>query len=103
MRFDAVIELVALTYAQDALGQQVATKSSRQVYANEYAVTSTEYYTAGLSGLKPERSYQVRSCDYEGESLLHVDGVEYDIVRAERRGEWTRLVCQRRAGNVAQS
>lgn len=99
MRFDAVIDLIALTYTQDAIGQEVAARASRQVYANEFAVSSAEYYDAGRNGMKPERQYQVRSVDYADEKLLTVDGLEYEIVRTQRRGEWTLLSCQRTVAN----
>lgn len=99
MRFDAVIDLVALTYTQDAIGQEVAARTSRQVYANEFAVSSAEYYDAGRNGMKPERQYQVRSVDYADEKLLTVDDLEYEIIRTQRRGEWTLLSCQRTVAN----
>lgn len=99
MRFDTVIELIAQAYAQDELGQQTATKTSRQVYANEFSVGSREFYEASATGLTPERQYQIRSADYADERLLSVGDVEYNIVRVERRGEWTRLTCERVLGN----
>ena len=99
MRFDKVIDLVAQTYAKDAIGQEVAAPVSRQVFANEFSLSSAEFYNAGQSGLKPERQYQIRSCDYQDETLLSVDGVAYQIIRVDRRGEWVRLVCQRTVAN----
>ena len=71
-------------------------KTSRRVFANERTLSAAEFYEAGRTGLRPEREYQVRSCDYGGEGLLVVDEVEYNIVRTERRGEWTVLVCERK-------
>jgi SPP1 family predicted phage head-tail adaptor len=103
MRFDKVIELIAVTYASDAIGQEVATKTPRTVFANEFAVGSSEFYDAGRSGLKAERQYQVRSVDYNDEALLAVDGVEYTIIRPARRGEWTTLTCERAVANEAEA
>jgi hypothetical protein len=100
MRFDSVIELVAVTYEQDAIGQQVPTKTRRTVYANEFSVGSREFYDARAEGLTPERQYQIRSEEYAGETLCVVDGDEYTIIRTERRGEWTRLTCERVLGNA---
>jgi hypothetical protein len=88
MRFDKVIELIAVTYASDAIGQEVATKTPRTVFANEFAA---------------ERQYQVRSVDYNDEALLAVDGVEYTIIRPARRGEWTTLTCERAVANEAEA
>lgn len=99
MRYDAVISLIALTYTADTLGQETAVKASRAVYANEFALGSAEFYDAGRSGLKPERQYQIRTMEYAGERLMSVDGIEYNIIRTGRRGEWTLITCERVAGN----
>lgn len=101
MRFNTVIDLVALTHTQDAIGQETEIPVARTVYANEFTVSSAEFYDAGRSGLKPEREYQLRACDYDDETLLRVDDTDYQIIRTERRGEWVFLVCQRKVGNVA--
>ena len=101
MRFDAVIDLITLTYSEDAIGQEVAARVSHQIFANEFAVSSAEYYDAGQNGMKPERQYQVRSFDYAGEKLLAVDDLDYEIIRTQRRGEWTLLTCQRTVANQA--
>lgn len=101
MRFDRVIELVALTHTQDAIGQETEVPVARTVYANEFTVSSAEFYDAGRNGLKPERQYQIRACEYQDEALARVDDIEYQIIRTERRGEWVRLTCQRKVGNVA--
>jgi SPP1 family predicted phage head-tail adaptor len=98
VRFDAVITLIEITYAKDAIGQEIAIPNARQVYANEFMVSAEEFYDAGRNGLKAERQYQVRSCDYAGETELSVDGVWYDIIRPQRRGEWTLLTCQSKVG-----
>lgn len=95
MRFDTVIELIAETFSVDGIGREVSEPSARRVFANEWSVSSREFYDAGRAGLMPERQYQVRSCEYAGERLLDADGERYEIIRTERRGEWTRLVCQR--------
>lgn len=100
MRFDKVILVVTLSYTKDAIGQEIATQSLRQIYANEFYLSAAEFYEAGRNGLKPERQYQVRACDYSDETELVVDGVQFEIIRVDRRGEWTRLTCQRFIGNV---
>lgn len=38
MRYDAVVQLIAVTYTTDAIGQQVAHQTPRTVYANEFVV-----------------------------------------------------------------
>jgi hypothetical protein len=102
VRFDAVINFVALTYTKDAIGQEVAVPTSRQVHANEFSRSAGEFYTAGAQGLKPERQYQVRAIDYEDEPRLVADGIEFAVIRVDRRGEWTRLICQRNVANTTE-
>lgn len=97
MRGNAVITLVAETFTQDSIGQQVASETAREVYANAFTLSATEFYAAGAEGLRPEHVYQVRSCEYAGEGKARVDGVEFDIIRVDRRGEWTRLTLGRSA------
>jgi len=101
MRFDTVITLIAPAgYTQDDIGQQIPESPvSRIVYANEFTVSKAEYYEAGAQGLHPEAQYQLRACEYEGEQLVSVDGVEYNVIRTEKRGEWVRLTVGRVSGN----
>ena len=99
MRFDKVIKLVAVTYTADAIGQQVETKTKRTVYANEWSISSAERYEAGRNDLKPERRYQVRTSEYQGEQLMEFAGVEYSIIGVEPRGEWTLLTGERKVAN----
>jgi hypothetical protein len=90
---------VALTYTKDSIGQEVAVPTSRQVYANEFSLSAGEFYAAGAQGLKPERQYQIRAIDYQDEPRLVADDIEFAIIRVDRRGEWTRLICQRNVAN----
>jgi SPP1 family predicted phage head-tail adaptor len=100
VRFDAVIDLLTVTYSKGSIGQQIEATVARQVFANEFTVSSAEFYDAGQNGLQPERQYQMRSCDYAGERLLEIDDLRYEIIRTQRRGEWTLLTCQRTVANL---
>ena len=99
MRYDKVITLIAVTYTDDAIGQQVPAKTPRPVFANEFEVGTAEFYAAGGQGLKADCLYQVRAEEYKGEPLMTVGDVEHNIIRVKRRGEWTLLTCERVLGN----
>lgn len=105
MRFDTVIELIKVTYTQDELGQQIATKTRRTVYANEfnlgtrYSEGATEFSEGGAQGLKLRHQYQIRREDYAGEALCDIGDEEFNIVRADPRGQWIRLLCERELGD----
>lgn len=101
MRFDVVIQLVATGgYTQDGIGVQRPTApASRTVYANEWDISSREFYDAGQSGMKLARAYQIRSIDYADEVSAIVDGIEFNVARARRKGEFTILMLERVAGD----
>ena len=99
MRHNAVIHLVSTQIVEDEIGNQIEQETERKVYANEMAVNQAEFYNASLAGLKPERIFEIYSFEYAGESKLKHDGVKYRIIRTETRGEKTRIICERVAGD----
>jgi SPP1 family predicted phage head-tail adaptor len=98
MRYDKTIDLLTITYTPDALRQQVETPVARTVFANEFTISATEFFAAGRAGLKPEREVQIRAEDYADETAAEMDGVRYEIVRAQTSGQWVRLMLQRKTG-----
>jgi hypothetical protein len=91
---------VAITYTKDSIGQEVEAETTTTVYANEFAISASSYYEAGRAGLQPEREYQIRAIDYQDQPRFRVGGTDYEIIRVDRRGEWTRLVGQRLVSNA---
>lgn len=99
MRSAAIIDLVSEAYVADEIGQQIAVETRRRVFANEFSVSSSEFYAGAAIGLKPGKRYQVRAIDYEGERTLEVDGVSYTVLRADTRGEWVSIICERKGAD----
>ena len=106
MRYDKVIDLIAIAYTQDDIGQEVEKLTSRRVFANTWFLSPTKYDQteveasgAGRVGLRDERQFSVRTIEYQGETRLAESGVAYQIVKVDVRGEWTRLLCQRLVSN----
>ena len=101
MRYDATIELESPGgFTVDAIGQQVPLEpSTRTVFANRFDVSTREFYDAGAQGRKPEREYQVRTADYQGEGTVIADGIRFTVMRTKEGTEFTRLVCERTIGN----
>lgn len=99
MRHNQVIYLQSVTIEEDEIGNQVPSVTERLVYANELAVSSDEFYSAGLSGLRPGKRFEVYSFEYQGEDRLRHESTVYRIIRTETRGEKTRLTCERVIGN----
>ena len=48
------ITLLTSEYTQDAIGQWIKTVTETEVFATVSSVTMSEFYQAGLQGMKPE-------------------------------------------------
>jgi hypothetical protein len=95
MRHNQIIKLITVTVTEDAIGNQIASTTERAVYANEYYVSQSEFYNAAVAGLKPEKQFEMYSYEYQDEPKLEHDGVTYNIIRTEKRGDKIRLTCER--------
>lgn len=99
MRHNQVIYLQSVTIVEDEIGNQVETVTERMIFANELAVSSQEFYNAAVTGLRPTRRFEIYSFEYNNEDRLKCDGVVYRIIRVEKRGEKTRITCERVAAD----
>ena len=95
MRHNQIIKLINIITTEDAIGNQIASTTKRTVYANEYYVSQSEFYNAAVADLKPEKQFELYSYEYQGEPKLEHDGKVYNIIRTEKRGDKTRLTCER--------
>jgi hypothetical protein len=95
MRHNQIIKLINVIVTEDAIGNQIASTTERAVYANEYYVSQSEFYNAAVAGLKPEKQFEMYSYEYQDEPKLEHDGVTYNIIRTEKRGDKIRLTCER--------
>lgn len=98
MRYKDIIYLIGIQIIEDEVGNQIPQEVERMVYANQMAVTQSEFYNAALTGLKPTKQFEIYSFEYRGESKLKHEGVTYRIIRTETRGDKTRLVCEKVVG-----
>jgi len=99
VRHNQIISLVSTTYIEDEIGNQIETISEREVYANEMSVGSSEYYNAALTGIRPEKRFEIYSFEYQNEEKLKHEGIVYRIIRTEGKGEKTRLTCEKIAAD----
>lgn len=99
MRFKDVIYLINVTVTEDEIGNQIETVTERMVFANELSVSTEEFYSAGQAGLRPTKRFEIYSFEYQGEDRLKHDGVVYRVIRTEKRGEKTRITCERVAAD----
>ena len=75
------IDLIAVTYSTDDIGQKTENETTRTVYCNLRSVTRQEWKDAGERGFKPALQATMFGYDYEGELIAEVNGQRYGIYR----------------------
>lgn len=99
MMFKDTINLISTTTTKDADGFPVTTETSRTVYADKKSIRQSEFYQAAAQNIKLELMFDMRSVDYNGETLLDYDERRYKIIRTyDKDGEITELICSRLEG-----
>lgn len=94
-----VLTLIAQTYKADAIGQQVPVETRREVFCNITGVSAAEFFEAGRVGIRPEYRVTVFAFDYNGESIVELEGVRYGVYRTYlKSGEDIELYLERKAG-----
>lgn len=83
---DDVITLIgeAVT-SYDRYGNEIRTRSEREVMCQIFGVTRNEFYQAAVADMHPEITAKLSDyADYEGEQLARYNGVLYSIIRTYR-------------------
>lgn len=94
-----VMQLVAVHYTEDAIGQRIPAETARDVFCNIASVSASEWFEAGRSGMQAALKVTVFEPDYRGESIAVVDGVRYGIYRTYRaKNETLELYLEAKAG-----
>ena len=83
----AKIALLKTTYTQDDLGEWVEASEEVNVFSYVSSVTMSEFYQAGLQGMKPEYRFLIWQTEYSGEELLKYDDNIYSIYRTYLRDD----------------
>lgn len=56
-------------------------EKSRTVFCNKRSVSQGEYYKAQQAGKQVEAKVEVHSFDYEGETLVELEGKRYSVLK----------------------
>ena len=83
----AKIALLQTTYTQDDVGEWVETTEAVNVFAYVSSVTMSEFYQAGIQGLKPEYRFLIWQTEYDGEETLKYNDVVYTVYRTYLRDD----------------
>ena len=100
MRHNKVIYLPTTTITKDDWGNEIEEETWDLVYANEYSVSSSEFYNAAKEGLKPEKAFEIYSFEYNGEEKFKYNGDEYNIIRTQGSGEKIVLIGEKVTANA---
>lgn len=73
--------LISSKYEPDSLAQQKPVEHRREVFCRKHSISQTEFFSAGLQGLKPQYKLTLFWGDYEGEDLVELEGVRYRVYR----------------------
>jgi len=87
-----------VTVTEDAIGNQVQTETTTEVWAEETGIRQSEFYNAAVAGLKPERTFVIWANEYSGQTKIEAAGVKYKLIRAYNnpsKSEMIELVCER--------
>ena len=98
MRFNKIIYLISTTISKDDIGNQIEADEKRMIYANEYSVNSVEFYNASAVGIRPSKSFEIYSFEYNGEEKIEFEQKNYSIIRTQGKGEKLILVCEKIIG-----
>ena len=68
-------------------------------FCNITGVSAAEFFEAGRAGIRPEYRVTVFAFDYNGESIVELEGVRYGVYRTYlESGEDIELYLERKAG-----
>lgn len=95
----AVLTLIREAYETDAISQQIPKDIRREVFCEKVSVSASEWYNAGLKGLKAEYRVTIFAPDYEGEEIAELDGKRYSLYRTyQKKPDEIELYLAKKAG-----
>lgn len=101
--YNEVIKLIKETFTTDSLGDPVATRTQRSVFADLRSITQSEFYQASAQGFKPEIKFVLADfAEYDGEQIISYipycgTELEYRVIRTFRSNNELEIVCKRGA------
>ena len=89
------------TQAQDLKGEWIPTIEKIEVFAEMQSISSSEFFAASQIGLAPEMRFTMLVGDYNGETVVEHNGVNYSVYRTYQSApDVIELYCQREAGTA---
>lgn len=95
---DGVAKLITETYEVNGYGQEIASKTEREIFVTVNSVTRTEFFSAGRQNINPELVLTTPAINYEGEEVIEYEERRYSIYRTFTNGEMIELYAQFKVG-----
>ena len=81
------ISLISIEYEQDDLGEWTEVQTKTDVFAIVSSVSMSEFYQAGLQGLKPDYRFSIWMTEYSDQDLIEYKDKLYSVYRSYRRDD----------------
>lgn len=95
---DEVILIGREITTHDEEGNPTKVRSEKTVFCNELSVYGSDFYNASQVGLKPQAVLEIHHFEYDNEDLVNYKGIEYDIIRTYKKGEYIELTVGEKSG-----
>lgn len=78
-----VCRLITQTKVKDSENYETITETARTLMCNfEDGVSQNEFYKSMKAGMQASASLDIWDVDYEGETIVEVNGKRYEVIRA---------------------
>nr|DAP24786.1 MAG TPA: head closure knob [Caudoviricetes sp.]DAS04637.1 MAG TPA: head closure knob [Caudoviricetes sp.] len=94
-----VLYLITLSHKKNANGVFISTETKRRVFCSADSVSQTEFFSAGLNGLKAQRKFTLFRFDYNDEEVIEFKGKRYTVYRTYEKDDDIELYTELRKGN----
>lgn len=101
MTYDHELILISQNLAaEDELGNQIPAETETVVLCGLKSVGRNEFYSAAVTGLKPELIFVLHGYEYNGERIVKFEGNRYRVIRTFANSfEEVELTCERVAAD----
>lgn len=98
--FNDVCTLITKTYTSDALGQEIATETSEDIFCNVKSVPQNEFFKTARQGIKAKYVLIVRQVDYSDQIKVSYNNHIYHVYRTYMTdNENIELYVEEKGGN----
>ena len=81
-----VVSLIAQTFVQDEIGQEIAEETKRDVFCNVSSITRNEWFEAAKSGFQPNALWNIKAPDMRYTAPMKAKRSLQSCIWKSRRG-----------------